>query len=111
MPASHSRVPLRAPSASACFLSVRSPTPPVQLHHSASQSGLHPNRLTGAPVVRTSGAWLSHGARTIRSPLRLALHEWGGPPSPKPIATLAAADFSLRGGPVALSGVRRDLPR
>jgi hypothetical protein len=31
-----------------------------------------------------------------RSPLRLALHDWGGPRSPKPVATTAAADFSLR---------------
>ena len=39
---------------------------------------------------------LSRGPRSTRSPFRSALRARGGPPSPKPAATMASADFSLR---------------
>src|ERR1035437_10210557 len=45
--------------------------------------------------------WSTTEIRNLPSPFRSVLHDWGGPHSPKPVASMTAADFSLR---------RRQLP-
>ncbi len=59
--------------------------------------------------------WSTTEIRGIPSPFRSALREWSGPNSPKSLATMASADFSLRRVMhplgVILSNAKRDLPR
>ena len=106
MPSGSSRARPQAPSTARGRLpSVLFLSPPVRLRRSAVHSGFHPYPPAGAPFEWSSGAWPSHGSRSLRSPLRLALHLPGSRSAGS--ASTASADFSLHRQAVQAQRLRR----